>query len=77
MSEVLAKHRIAAALCGHEHTTSELPGKGYTVYVAPGTARFRDDKGLGYRVFKVFADRIEQEAVPLAKEVGRVTLPVD
>ncbi|HUT34935.1 MAG TPA: metallophosphoesterase [Planctomycetota bacterium] len=72
MDAVLAKHRIAAVLCGHEHTTRELPGKGFTIYVSPGTARFRDDKGLGYRLFKVLEDRIEQEAVPLEKEVGRV-----
>ena len=75
LEDLLAKHRIAGVLSGHLHMTREIRAKGFTIYVAPTTARFRDDKGLGYRLFKVFRDRIEQEAVPLAKEVGRVTLP--
>lgn len=72
MDALLAKYRIAAVLCGHLHTTRELAGKGFTIYVSPGTAKFRDGKGLGYRIFKVFQDRVEQEMVPLDKEVGRV-----
>ena len=72
MDALLAKYRIAAVLCGHLHMTRELPGKGFTIYVSPGTAKFRDGKGLGYRVFKVFQDRIEQEMVPLDKEIGCV-----
>jgi serine/threonine-protein phosphatase CPPED1 len=74
LEDALAGHRIAAVLCGHLHMTREIPGKGFTIYVATSTSRFRDDKGLGYRVFTVYEDRIEQEAVPLAKEVGRVKL---
>jgi len=74
LEDLLAKHRIAGVLSGHLHMTREIRGKGFTIYVAPSTARFRDDKGLGYRVFKVFQDRIEQEAVPLEKEVGRAAL---
>lgn len=71
LEDLLAKHRIAGVLSGHLHMTREIRAKGFTIYVAPSTARFRDDKGLGYRVFKVFADRVEQEAVPLAREMGK------
>jgi 3',5'-cyclic AMP phosphodiesterase CpdA len=71
LEDLLAKHRIAGVLSGHLHMTREIRAKGFTIYVAPSTARFRDDKGVGYRIFKVFQDRIEQEAVPLAKEVGK------
>ena len=71
---LLRKHGVKVVLAGHLHTTAEIAGKGYTIYVAPGTARFRDEGGLGYRVFKVYKDRIEQEFVPLEKEVAEVRL---
>lgn len=69
VTELLARYGVKVVLCGHLHTTEELPGKGFVTYVSPGTAKFRDKHGLGYRVFKVFADRVEQEFVPLEKEV--------
>jgi predicted phosphodiesterase len=74
VSDVLARYGVKVVLAGHRHRTEEFPGKGFTTYVAPGTARFRDEGGLGYRVFKVYKDRIEQEFVPLEKEVSAVEL---
>ncbi|HPD16379.1 MAG TPA: metallophosphoesterase [Planctomycetota bacterium] len=65
LAELLAKHKVEAVLSGHLHVTRELPGKGFTTYVTPGTAKFRDNNGLGYRVFRVFEDHLEQQVVPL------------
>jgi len=69
LAALLAKHGVEAVLCGHLHTTEESRGKGFVTYVTTGTAKFRDTQGLGYRVFKVAKDRIEQEFVPLEKVV--------
>jgi len=71
LGDLLARHHVTAVLAGHLHTTTEIPCTGFTIYVAPGTARFRDRNGLGYRVFKVYADRFEQEFVPLESEGAR------
>jgi predicted phosphodiesterase len=69
---LLVKYGVKVVLAGHLHKTQVFKGKGYTTYVVSGTDRVRDDKGLGYRVFKVTRDRIEQEFVPLEKEVAPV-----
>lgn len=74
LRELLARHHVAAVLCGHLHTTQEFAADGFTVYVSPSTARLRDDKGFAYRVFKVYPDRVEQEVVPLDREVARIDL---
>jgi predicted phosphodiesterase len=71
---LLVKYGVKVVLAGHLHKTQEIRGKGFVTYVSPGTARFRDEGGLGYRVFKVYKDRIEQEFVPLEKEVAAVKL---
>ena len=71
---LVIRYGVKVVLAGHLHTTAEIAGKGYTIYVSPGTARFRDKGGLGYRVFKVYKDRIEQEFVPLEKEVAEAKL---
>jgi len=68
LAGLLAKYDVKVVLAGHLHATQESQGKGYTTYTVSGTDRARDDKGLGYRVFKVARDRIEQEFVPLEKE---------
>jgi 3',5'-cyclic AMP phosphodiesterase CpdA len=74
IADLLSKGGVEAVLCGHLHTTKEIPMKGFTVYVTPGTAKFRDGKGYAYRIFKVYKDRIEQELVPLEKEVRKSDL---
>jgi len=74
MAALLVKYGVKAVLCGHLHRTEEIRGNGFVTYVSPGTAKFRDGKGLGYRVFKVYADRFEQEPVPLEREVTKVKL---
>ena len=71
---LLVKYGVKVVLAGHRHMTEEIRGKGFVTYIAPGTARFRDEGGLGYRVFKVHQDRVEQEFVPLEKEVAAVQL---
>jgi len=70
MRALLARHRVTVVLCGHLHKTQELARDGFTIYVSPGTAKFRDGNGLGYRIFRVGRDRVDQEFVPLEKEVG-------
>lgn len=74
MSALLAKYGVKVVLCGHTHTTEERPGDGFVTYVTPGTAKFRDKGGLGYRVFRIHRDRVEQAFVPLEKEVAKVVL---
>jgi len=74
MDELLGKYRVAAVLCGHLHRTGKALHKGYAAYWVSGTAKVRDEKGLRYNVFKVYKDRIEQESLPLEKEVGKITL---
>jgi 3',5'-cyclic AMP phosphodiesterase CpdA len=68
MDNLLAKYGVEVVLCGHLHTTEERHDKGYSVYITPGTAKFRDANGLGYRVFKVSKGRIEQQFIPVSKE---------
>jgi serine/threonine-protein phosphatase CPPED1 len=74
-ADLISETGVKTVLCGHRHVTAELKGKGFDVYITPGTAKLKnrdpekDKLGLGYRVFKVFQDRIEQEFIPLSKEV--------
>jgi len=71
---LLVKYGVKVVLAGHLMKTEEVRGKGFTTYIVSGTARSRDEGGLGYRVFKVYKDRLEQEFVPLEKEVGEAKL---
>jgi serine/threonine-protein phosphatase CPPED1 len=76
MAELLTETGVQAVLCGHRHVTAEFSGKGFVVYLTPGTAKLksrdpvRDRLGLGYRVFKGSRDQIEQEFVPLSSEIA-------
>ena len=72
IGKLLSKYGVAAVLCGHLHKTGEAPHKGYVTYWVSGTAKFRDENGLRYNVFRVYKDRIEQESLPLEKDVGRM-----
>jgi len=75
-AELATATGVRAVLCGHRHVTAEFRGQGFEVFITPGTAKLknrdpeRDKLGLGYRVFKVSRDRIEQEFVPLSQEVA-------
>lgn len=69
---VLALARRCGAptfLCGHRHTNEVIRSAdgALTIYVTSGTAeaRGRDRGDYRYRVFRVYADRIEQIAVRL------------
>ena len=42
---LLAKHRVANALCGHTHTTTNRTVAGLSVYTVAGTARAFDGNG--------------------------------
>ncbi len=64
---------MTAVLCGHLHKTASVSRKTYTTYWVSGTAKVRDTNGLRYNVFKVHRDRIEQESLPLDREVGKMT----
>jgi 3',5'-cyclic AMP phosphodiesterase CpdA len=74
MNDLFARYGVSAVLCGHTHTTGQAVHKGYTTYWTSGTAKVRDSSGLRYNVFRVYKDRIEQESVPLEKEVSKITL---
>jgi 3',5'-cyclic AMP phosphodiesterase CpdA len=52
-------------LCGHIHRSIETKADGFEVYTVAGTAVAWTRPGLGYRIFRVYADRIEQQFVPL------------
>jgi 3',5'-cyclic AMP phosphodiesterase CpdA len=71
LADLLTETGVKAVLCGHRHVTAEYSGKGFEVFLTPGTAKLKDrdpekDKlGLGYRCFKVYQDKIEQEFIPL------------
>jgi 3',5'-cyclic AMP phosphodiesterase CpdA len=74
VGELFTKYGVSAVLCGHTHTSGQAAHKGYTTYWTSGSAKVRDKNGLRYNVFKVYKDRIEQESVPLEKEVSKITL---
>ena len=67
--KVLRRHHVSGVLCGHLHTTGQADRPGYRVYWVSGTAKVRDANGLRYNLFRVQADRVEQESRLVEKEV--------
>ena len=56
-------------LAGHLHATAEISASddAFTIFTVGGTARVRDERGYGYRLFRVFEDRVEQEYIVVAR----------
>ena len=59
---------VSAILCGHCHSTREIPvPKGPTIYTVGGTARTDAKNGYGYRLFHLAKDGFRQEFVKTPK----------
>jgi 3',5'-cyclic AMP phosphodiesterase CpdA len=65
LDRLLNEYGVKTVLAGHVHTTFRRQQGGYMLHVVSGTAKVRDKLGLRYSVFKVQADRVEQESVLL------------
>jgi 3',5'-cyclic AMP phosphodiesterase CpdA len=65
--DLARKHGVRVFLCGHIHRSIEAKVNGFEVYTVAGTAVSWLPPGLGYRVFKVYADRVEQQFVGLGR----------
>ena len=65
LADLQHQYAIEVVLAGHIHRTAEFVHKGYVTYTVAGTGWAGDKKGFGYRLFKVYADRIEQEYLTL------------
>jgi UDP-2,3-diacylglucosamine pyrophosphatase LpxH len=63
MLSLINKYNVSAVLTGHLHQTVQMPlhETHATSYTVGGTSRLWDDKGYGYRYFKVDEDGIHQE----------------
>jgi len=74
LMDMAGKAGVRAVLCGHIHMTGEFHVAGTDVYTVGGTAKAFDRTGFGYRVWKVFADHVEQQFVPLDKPLEKVDM---
>ncbi len=63
--DLCRRYGVKVFLCGHVHRSYEIKADGFEVYTVAGTAISWLPPGLGYRVFNVHQDRIEQYFVPL------------
>jgi len=62
--ELARRFGVTAILCGHCHSTREVPvPTGPPIYTAGGTARTDARHGYGYRLFRVTKDAVRQEFV--------------
>lgn len=71
--ELSGRYGVEAFLCGHIHVNRQAHD-GVWVYTVAGTATCWERQGLGYRVFRVGPDGIEQEFVALSKPLQHVTV---
>ena len=72
LDELMDRYGVEVVLCGHLHRTIEYCRKGRAVFTVAGTGWAGDKRGFGYRVFKVYPDRIEQEYLTLDVPVEKV-----
>jgi 3',5'-cyclic AMP phosphodiesterase CpdA len=71
LERLIREYGVHIVLAGHLHRTVEIESDGYTTYVSPSTSYNRDRTPPGYRVFKVFADHVEQEVASAAEPAIR------
>jgi Icc-related predicted phosphoesterase len=76
LKRLVRDYDVPVVLCGHIHRTTQLSLGGCMVYTVAGTGWAGDKRGFGYRVFRVYADRIEQQYVTLDSPVPH-TQPAD
>ncbi|MFB3893196.1 MAG: metallophosphoesterase [Phycisphaerae bacterium] len=69
-----ARYNVDAVLCGHIHRTTEHHHRGRPVFTVAGTGWAGDKRGFGYRLFKVYPDRIEQEYLTLDAPIDKARL---
>lgn len=74
LAATAGKHGVKIALAGHIHMTAQLKESGVDVYTVGGTSKVFDTHGYGYRLWKVYADHVEQEFVPLDKPPAKVNM---
>ena len=74
LEKLMAAYGVRVVLAGHIHRTMEYVREGYAVYTVAGTGWAHDARGYGYRIFKVYADRIEQEYIRLDQPLEKVRL---
>jgi 3',5'-cyclic AMP phosphodiesterase CpdA len=63
--DLARRYGVKVFLCGHIHRSIEAKVNGLEVYTVAGTAISWLPPGLGYRIFRVYADRVEQQFVRL------------
>jgi len=72
--KLVRRYGVREILVGHVHVSHSLHAKDFTVYSVAGTAKAFDAKGFGFRIFKVYPDRVEQQFVPLKRIPEQVEL---
>ena len=70
LDSIFRRYGVGVILAGHIHRTSQITLRGYTTFTVAGTGWAGDGKGFGYRLFHVFADRVEQEYIRLDSPVA-------
>jgi len=75
LDSLFRKYGVGVILAGHLHRTTEVSVSGYTTFTVAGTGWAGDGRGFGYRLFHVYADRVEQEYVRMGAPVP-MTQPV-
>ena len=72
--KLIREYGVKVIMAGHVHKTYELTTDDFTIYTVGGTSCVFDGKGFGYRIFKVYKDKIEQEYVHIDQCVEKVKL---
>jgi predicted phosphodiesterase len=67
LDSLFRRYGVGIVLAGHVHKTTQVSLPGHITYTVAGTAWAPDETGFGFRLFKVYADRVEQEFVPLGE----------
>ena len=62
---LIHRYGVHTVLAGHIHQTIEREHRGYRLYTVAGSGYAMDKNGLGYRVFRVKGNQVEQEYVRL------------
>jgi 3',5'-cyclic AMP phosphodiesterase CpdA len=65
LDSLFRQYSVRVILAGHIHRTEQISYRGYTTFTVAGTGWAADAKGFGYRLFHVYADRVEQQYIRL------------
>lgn len=72
--KLVREYDVKVIMVGHVHKTYELTTEDFVIYTVGGTSCVFDDKGFGYRIFKVYDDKVEQEYFRIGQPVEKVKL---